>query len=280
MGGKSWSSKDIEYLKENYSNTLTWELQKTLNRSKFSIQNMARKHNLHKDPETKSLTDSLSKTNINHNYFKTWTPNMAYIVGFIYADGCIHSREYDKGYAVSIKLQNRDAYILQDILNELNSPLSVSEGGEGKKVIRFSSKIIYEDLMDIGLEPRKTYGMDFPTSIPGNMIPHFIRGFCDGDGSIKTQTTKYKNKDYSYPVVKFVGPPEFLRGLQETITKTIGLKEKKLYRSQSSNVIKVIQYAGKDAMRLMHYMYKDADLKLTRKYNRYLQFCGNERVIL
>ena len=30
---------------------------------------------------------------INHNYFKTWTHNMAYVLGIWYADGCIFTNK-------------------------------------------------------------------------------------------------------------------------------------------------------------------------------------------
>lgn len=277
---KRWSNDDIKYLKNNYSNKTTYELQEHLGRNLESIKNMARKYKLTKNKETISLTYSMSRTNLNHNYFKNWTPNMAYIVGFIYADGCLHDRKYDKGYSLSIKLQEQDEYILRQMLDELESDRQITYGGINRKEIRINSKVIYDDLTKIGIEPNKTYGMNFPNTIPSEMLSHFIRGFCDGDGSIKQMKSKSKNgKIYNYPVVKFVGPPDFMDGLQKIITKEVGLKEKKLYKCHSSDIIKGIQYTGKEATELMNWMYKDSDMKLLRKYDRYLSYTGAERSV-
>ncbi len=56
-----------------------------------------------------------SKYTVNEDYFKTWSNNMAYILGFFVADGCI-----TKDLQTIIFVQ-KDIEILHNLRKELNS---------------------------------------------------------------------------------------------------------------------------------------------------------------
>lgn len=51
---------------------------------------------------------------INQDYFKTWSRNMAYILGLWFADGYIYN-----GKIFDITLHKKDKYILKQIAKEL-----------------------------------------------------------------------------------------------------------------------------------------------------------------
>lgn len=55
------------------------------------------------------------KYNITENYFKTWSNNMAYILGFIAADGVIQKENQ------CVSISQKESYILEDIKKELNT---------------------------------------------------------------------------------------------------------------------------------------------------------------
>lgn len=55
------------------------------------------------------------KYDINENYFKTWSNNMAYILGFIAADGVIQKENQ------CVSISQKESYILEDIKKELNT---------------------------------------------------------------------------------------------------------------------------------------------------------------
>ncbi|SDC12744.1 hypothetical protein SAMN04487767_101279 [Bacillus wiedmannii] len=59
------------------------------------------------------------KYDITENYFKTWSHNMAYILGFIAADGVIQKENQ------CVSVSQKESYILEDIKKELktNQPL-------------------------------------------------------------------------------------------------------------------------------------------------------------
>jgi len=56
----------------------------------------------------------LRKYNINQDYFKTWSNNMSYILGFWFANGYIYN-----GRMFDITLHKKDKYILKKIAEEL-----------------------------------------------------------------------------------------------------------------------------------------------------------------
>ncbi|EEM22381.1 hypothetical protein bthur0001_24830 [Bacillus thuringiensis serovar tochigiensis BGSC 4Y1] len=59
------------------------------------------------------------KYDITEDYFKTWSNNMAYILGFIAADGVIPKENQ------CVSISQKESYILEDIKKELktNQPL-------------------------------------------------------------------------------------------------------------------------------------------------------------
>lgn len=55
------------------------------------------------------------KYDISEDYFKTWSNNMAYILGFIAADGVIQKENQ------RVSISQKESYILEDIKQELNT---------------------------------------------------------------------------------------------------------------------------------------------------------------
>src|SRR6478672_5311123 len=50
-------------------------------------------------------------------------------------------------------------------------------------VITFCSKEMYQDIMTLGGSPRKSRTIGFP-DVPSELLPHFVRGVVDGDGTL------------------------------------------------------------------------------------------------
>lgn len=52
------------------------------------------------------------------------------------------------------------------------------------------------DLINLGCIPRKTLVLKFPneSTVPKQLIKHFIRGYMDGDGCISTYYKKRKER--------------------------------------------------------------------------------------
>lgn len=97
------------------------------------------------------------KYDITEDYFKTWSNNMAYILGFIAADGVIPKENQ------CVSISQKESYILEDIKKELktNQPL-YQKKKTGVYMLNINSKTIKDDLMNIhGINPCKSFNIEF-----------------------------------------------------------------------------------------------------------------------
>lgn len=130
---------------------------------------------------------SLNKT-VKHNYFNRWSYNMAYIVGFITADGEIRR----DNATLAIELQQKDKSILNFILKEIspNTIIKTTKHKDKKgKITSYYRLIIYspqiiQSLKKYNLFPNKTGKHKLNFKIPKKYFPHYLRGFFDGDGCV------------------------------------------------------------------------------------------------
>ncbi|MEC2303389.1 LAGLIDADG family homing endonuclease, partial [Bacillus cereus] len=189
------------------------------------------------------------KYDITENYFKTWSNNMAYILGFIAADGAIPKENQ------CVSISQKESYILEDIKKELktNQPLYQNKK-TGVYMLNINSKTIKDDLMNIhGIRPCKSFNIEFPF-VPEEYLHHFVRGYFDGDGHVNSH--KY--------FVSFVGGSyNFMNSFKDILENnkfqlSFVDKEKqyRIYLSGKNNVNKFSQW-----------IYKNKGLHLKRKYN-------------
>lgn len=204
---------------------------------------------------------------INENYFeKIDTPNKAYFLGFMYADGNVNS----KTNAINISLQERDGYILEKFKMDLESEhkIYLKEIKGGFKCGRqhgftFAREKMKKDLIKLGCHPRKTWDLKFPSflQVPENLIFHFIRGFFDGDGTIgQSSTGRHKNPQFNFIVC---GTYEMCNGVNDIFVNFLGLPRQKIVKKEN---IWIYNIGGNNSVRkIFEAIYKDAESFLTRK---------------
>lgn len=201
---------------------------------------------------------------INEDFFETIdTEEKAYWLGFIQADGCIYTTP-SYGYRLEITLQETDRQHLKkfsDIFNiELKERIQILNNINYKYVVfNIYSKKIFCDLLNVGIEERKTYSetTNVICNVPDNLIHHFIRGVFDGDGCINCDKA---NKGHFI----ISGSKDFLEKIQEIMIDQIGLNKTALI--QKSDYCWVIQYSGNNSVRYIYsWLYKDVVVLLERK---------------
>lgn len=123
------------------------------------------------------------KYDITEDYFKTWSNNMAYILGFIAADGVIQKENQ------CVSISQKESYILEDIKKELKTKQPLYQNKKTDVyMLNINSKTIKDDLMNIhGIMPCKSLNIKFPF-VPEEYLHHFVRGYFDGDGYVKYET--------------------------------------------------------------------------------------------
>lgn len=208
------------------------------------------------------------KYTLNENYFDIIdTPNKAYILGFLYADGYNSLRNH----SIALALQEEDKYILDAINNEIgsNRPLEFNERSKKnpnlKNIYRLiiSSKHISNVLNDIGMLQKKSLILTFPTCLDEDLYSHFIRGYFDGDGWICKR--KYGEK------ISIVSTKEFCETIADIFYKYTGVKShfKVRHKDRDSNTVSLEVYGRKQSLKVLDYIYQDCTMYLTRKYDIY-----------
>ncbi|WP_449540146.1 LAGLIDADG family homing endonuclease [Ferdinandcohnia sp. Marseille-Q9671] len=188
---------------------------------------------------------------LNENYFKEWSNNMAYILGFILADGCI------SGETQTVTISPKEPEILDKIKKEVGSNQPLQQNKKtGVYLLNLNSKILKEDLITLhGITPNKSLTVQFP-NVPKEYLSHFIRGYFDGDGSVYTR---------GY-FVSFVGG---------SIDFMITLKELLGYHGFESRIIHKgkhyrLYISGRKTIKNFHdWIYENKDIYLERKFNSF-----------
>ncbi|MCP4149158.1 MAG: hypothetical protein GY757_15535, partial [bacterium] len=131
-------------------------------------------------------------------------------------------------------------------------------------------KIMFEDLISLGLSPNKSRIIEFPKNIPDKCISHFIRGCWDGDGSITIVKSGKSNKAIYAGIVS--GSKDFIYQLRDILEK-LGVVEGKINKHNKVEAYH-LRYFGWRGERLCEFIYKDAtpDMLLSRKYAKYQEY--------
>jgi len=231
--------------------------------------------------QTKFQCDSrggYNRYNCNINFFEQWTDKMAYVLGFIYADGSLEDAWYLRGKYFRIANTNRP--IVRKIKNALDSRHTIVKRSYLKSkrkslyLLRIGSHKMYDDLIGLGLYPRKSLSIKFP-KVPSEYLSYFVRGYFDGDGSI------IFNRNGRWIRVVFTsGSRDFLEQLSEKIAESLKIRKRPIYISHRSYQL---CYFTQEGLKLLNFVYKGVEkdnLYLDRKYYFYKKLAVQYNYIL
>ena len=228
----------------------------------------------------------MSKYKYNKDYFnKIDTADKAYWLGFLYADGSInryYRNEKLRSMTLELGLSYKDREHLEKFKMCLEANIPIFEktnklkGKEYKSVrIQLNNTKICYDLCDLGCTPHKTYNIKFPTFdiVPKEFMRDFIRGFFDGDGCIYISTMNGK----PHIAVTITGMSDMLKSISDfLISEKIIRVNPKIHKDARRNYTYNIYFYGIDTNKeLLDYLYKDSNVYLERKYNKYKNFYEN-----
>jgi hypothetical protein len=173
---KIWSNKEIEFLKTNSHMTYS-ELANQLNRTPMAVRFQFRKHKI------KKIKSVHKKYEVNENFFEVWNNDMAYVLGFAFADSSIRKRQ---GNSTTWRLFNTDKKLLLTIRKILGSTHKIVVDKRTNKdfTLEINRLKIVEDLEKLGMTENNSKTMKLP-SIPNEYFFDFVRGYFDGDGHVK-----------------------------------------------------------------------------------------------
>ena len=211
----------------------------------------------------------MKRYTFNEHYFDVIdNQDKAYWLGFFAADGYNH---HSKG-CIEFRLHNKDREILGKFKTciQSNNPIGLYKSTYCN--ITLYSKHLCNTLASYGLVQAKTYTLTIP-KLNNELMRHFIRGYFDGDGCFSVIPRKDRgaeSKIYQFNITGMLGP---LLIIQKHLVDNIGIKLLPLKTRVSTKAV-TLHYGGKNVCkRILDYLYKDSNLYLERKYNKYIEYC-------
>ena len=255
----AWTDEQVayiinKYLNENY--TLK-QLGKEFNCSYPTIRNLLNKHKI------KSRGNKQGYPRDEFYFNKIDTEEKAYWLGFLYADGCVHSNNYEISVNITDKEHIEKFKAAIKAFNHNITEIQDKRFQNAKTLYQFSikDKQLHQDLIKWGCIPQKSLLINKIPNIPRDYVSHFLRGYFDGDGSLHylRGTNNYR--------ISFVGTKDFLNDIQKELQTNVSLQ------SNIAGKAYVLQIAGrKQVERILNYLYDNSkeNNRLNRKYQKYL----------
>lgn len=188
---------------------------------------------------------------INEDFFKRWSAEMAYVLGFIYTDGNINGNTFS--------ISQKERHILDKINNVMESTYKIRKRDNGKSklyTLYVHRQEMVADLRNLGVVEGKSRIMTFP-NVPDEYLPHFIRGIIDGDGWVQ---------DRGYVMNVTNASRLFSTTLHDTFNRR-GLNGR---ITEQNNAYRVWVSGKQDVINLADWIYRDCgDLCLHRKRERF-----------
>lgn len=206
------------------------------------------------------------KYDINEAFFDNIdTEEKAYILGLLYADG--YNNEYRN--SVNLSLAEKDKNILDKItqLIQPTKPLQFIERRIKNKSLQnvyrlvIANKHISQQLVKLGCMQAKTFKITFPEWLQNNLIPHFIRGYCDGDGYI---CNNINNPSFN---ISLTSTEIFCNKLAEILKAKCDINcYIRTRHKERNNNIRMLEISGRlQAQKFCDFIYKNANIFLDRK---------------
>lgn len=185
---------------------------------------------------------------INYDYFSKVNVNNSYFAGLIAADGCVYNN------VLSLELHKQDIDILNKFSNDIeyNGKLYYRKN-RNTVTLPIRSKQVAKDLSNnFNIVENKTHILIAP-NISKKFVPHFIRGYIDGDGS-------YCSTSYN---ISIRGTENLLSWIKDNLKQNIEIGNPGIYFESGQFKI---QFQGKlQCRKIINFLYKDADIFIKRK---------------
>lgn len=205
----------------------------------------------------------------NENFFKQWTPEMAYVLGFFCADGNLTLGKRGNKY---IEFTSTDKSLLKDIRVALGSNHTLTRrkrrnAWKDAFRLQIGSKRMFVHLIELGLTPKKSLSLKLP-NVPDVYLGAFLRGYFDGDGNVVFGYFRkaMRNKKTRLCAIRFTsGSKDFLEQLKIRLGMLLGISGSFFYSGRGWR----LNYGLFDSKKLFDLMYgkkRQRLIYLQRKY--------------
>lgn len=217
------------------------------------------------------------KYSVNEKFFAEWNEKMAYVLGYLYADGSLEDASYIRGKYVRVTSTDRDRVeVIRSLLKSGHTVVHEIQNYPRKTrfLLRIGNGELFDSLTRIGLTPHKSLTMKFPL-VPNSYLGTFVRGYFDGDGCAHIDVVHGKPKRLLSIFTS--GSKVFLKDLHRHLQEKIGVVGNGLYKHGSTVGTYQLRYSTRDSLRLFKLMYPrrlNGKLRLRRKYDIFRKYLG------
>ena len=200
------------------------------------------------------------------------TEEKAYWLGFIFADGYVCTNTYSVGF--SLNLNDKETVMAFTDFMGFKGGCNITESHKFRSKEKcgymcstvIANKHLWESLVNKGVVPHKSLILEFPKEdlfTDRHLIYHFLRGYCDGDGTLGVYRHSKTNPSMEESLM-FVGTKPFLEGVQKYLGRGYLMQKpncnEKTYR---------LSYSTQKANNAAKLMYENATVYLPRKKKIY-----------
>ncbi len=201
---------------------------------------------------------------------------MAYVLGFLFADGSLEDAPYLRGKYVRVTSTDKDRIVvIRSLLHSTHTIVQQDARGNHKKkyLLRIGSHALFESLVGLGVTPHKSLTMSFP-AVPDEFLGDFIRGYFDGDGGAYIDRDR-QGRSKRLLTVFTSGSRDFLATLHQRLVSIASITGRGLYRHGSAPDAHQLRYSTRDSLKLFRLMYQEEEkkeLRLKRKYDIFISY--------
>ncbi|MDD3412596.1 MAG: LAGLIDADG family homing endonuclease [Lachnospiraceae bacterium] len=194
------------------------------------------------------------------------TSDKAYLLGYIFSDGCLSYDKHSKRERITIV--SNDLQIINEFHKIMTPNKSIYQQGKSYKVVS-NNPIDIQILKEHGVTYNKSLSIRFP-EISENLMPDFIRGVFDGDGCVYINKTKSNNIIYEYLNASFTtGSLDFANELINALA--IFDIRAKLNKDCRKETYYIRIQSKENIHKFFNLIYRNNSLKLERKYLKFVK---------
>ena len=204
----------------------------------------------------------------NKEYFSVQSPNMAWVIGFLAADGYVSK----KGNEIGIGLSSTDREILERIQKEIEIENSIhdftSRQGFDYSELTWTCKEHRDELKKYSIVPQKTFILKPPFELDKKYWLDYVRGYFDGDGSVNFIETNGK-KHYTALRWQVCSATSNILEFILDVLESYGIKRVNIQKQKRDNsYLYCIQYSTNATKEIYKVLYSTSStLFLARKKN-------------
>lgn len=210
---------------------------------------------------------------VNVDFFDSWSDEMAYVLGYLYADGSLEDASLIRGKYIRVSSTDLDRIqLLRRLIGSKHTVVTIDGRGVRKTqyLLRIGSSRLYARLSELGLTPAKSLTMRMP-EVPQDNFSSFVLGYFDGDGCVSIE--KGAGGSVKRLLTVFTsGSRDFLTSLHSLLVNRIGVVGNGLYKHGGSLRTYQLRYSTRDSLRLYQFLFSQSNQRSLAMHRKYAIF--------